>query len=110
MLSIYKVSLAFQNPLFFFQKHHYRELPQEVKNSLGTLPDQFVTYFTFRFPNLLIHTYLAVACCRDEHIFRQYYEDDFELWKYIDLSVKKQFSNDFHIQHTEANEWKIDTD
>ncbi|KAL5017978.1 hypothetical protein ScPMuIL_003700 [Solemya velum] len=63
------------------KKHHYRELPLEVKNSLGSLPDQFVTYFTLRFPHLLIHTYLAVACCCDEHIFRQYYEGDIDIYK-----------------------------
>ena len=56
------------------QKHHYRELPDEVKASLGGLPDQFVAYFTSRFPKLLMHVYDAVQCCRDERAFRQYYD------------------------------------
>ncbi|KAK3586701.1 hypothetical protein CHS0354_039173 [Potamilus streckersoni] len=58
------------------KKHHYRELPEEVKNSLGTVPDQFVHYFTSRFPMLLIHTYHAVECCAAECIFSQYYDLD----------------------------------
>ncbi|KAL3877911.1 hypothetical protein ACJMK2_035553 [Sinanodonta woodiana] len=58
------------------KKHHYRELPEEVKNSLGTVPDQFVHYFTSRFPMLLIHTYHAMKCCASECIFNQYYDLD----------------------------------
>ncbi|XP_069123226.1 serine/threonine-protein kinase/endoribonuclease IRE1-like [Argopecten irradians] len=59
------------------KKHHYRELPDNVKNSLGAVPDQFVLYFTSRFPRLLIHTYHAMKCCKDERSFRQYYDKDF---------------------------------
>ncbi|XP_033737119.1 serine/threonine-protein kinase/endoribonuclease IRE1-like [Pecten maximus] len=59
------------------KKHHYRELPDNVKNSLGAVPDQFVLYFTSRFPRLLIHTYHAMKCCKDERSFRQYYDTDF---------------------------------
>lgn len=60
---------------FVLQKHHYRELPDDVKNSLGSIPDQFVQYFTLRFPRLLIHTYTALECCAHEHVFKQYYDD-----------------------------------
>ncbi|XP_062617880.1 serine/threonine-protein kinase/endoribonuclease IRE1-like [Saccostrea cucullata] len=55
------------------KKHHYRELPEEVKNSLGAIPDQFVYYFTTRFPKLLTHTYYAMMCCKHERVFNQYY-------------------------------------
>ncbi|KAK3089270.1 hypothetical protein FSP39_002213 [Pinctada imbricata] len=55
------------------KKHHYRELPDDVKNSLGSVPDQFVCYFTTRFPRLLIHSYYALQCCADERVFMQYY-------------------------------------
>uniref|UniRef100_H2ZJM3 KEN domain-containing protein n=1 Tax=Ciona savignyi TaxID=51511 RepID=H2ZJM3_CIOSA len=55
------------------KKHHYRELPEEVKRSLGTVPDEFLTYFTSRFPRLLTHTYLSMACCRHEPTFEHYY-------------------------------------
>ncbi|XP_046337204.2 serine/threonine-protein kinase/endoribonuclease IRE1-like [Haliotis rufescens] len=56
------------------KKHHYRELPEDVKASLGSVPDQFVYYFTSRFPKLLLHAYSAVECCCDERIFHQYYD------------------------------------
>lgn len=59
------------------KKHHYRELPDNVKASLGAVPDQFVFYFTSRFPRLLIHTYNAMKYCKDERAFRQYYDTDF---------------------------------
>ncbi|XP_076074287.1 serine/threonine-protein kinase/endoribonuclease IRE1-like [Mytilus galloprovincialis] len=55
------------------KKHHYRELPEDLKRSLGAIPDQFVQYFTSRFPKLLIHTYNALRCCQYERIFQQYY-------------------------------------
>lgn len=32
------------------KKHHYRELPEDVRTSLGHIPEQFVLYFTSRFP------------------------------------------------------------
>ncbi|XP_060605820.1 serine/threonine-protein kinase/endoribonuclease IRE1-like [Ruditapes philippinarum] len=57
------------------KKHHYRELPDDVKESLGSVPDQFVRYFTTRFPRLLIHTYTAMECCAHERVFQQYYDD-----------------------------------
>lgn len=64
---------------FVLQKHHYRELPEEVKNSLGAVPDQFVCYFTSRFPKLLTHTYYAMMCCKQERVFHQYYNME-ESW------------------------------
>ncbi|CAH1794461.1 unnamed protein product [Owenia fusiformis] len=56
------------------KKHHYRELPREVQQSLGTIPEQFVQYFTSRFPLLLLHVYLVMRCCKFERQFQQYYE------------------------------------
>ncbi|XP_033117781.1 serine/threonine-protein kinase/endoribonuclease ire-1-like [Anneissia japonica] len=55
------------------KKHHYRELPEEVKETLGTIPDQFVQYFTSRFPRLLLHVYRVMEICRFESIFQKYY-------------------------------------
>lgn len=65
--------------VFFFlslppQKHHYRELPEDLQNSLGEIPDQFVSYFTSRFPKLLIHTYLSMQQCKHENMFTKYYD------------------------------------
>ncbi|XP_074603363.1 serine/threonine-protein kinase/endoribonuclease Ire1 [Brevipalpus obovatus] len=56
------------------KKHHYRELNAELQNSLGTIPDEFVHYFTSRFPRLLIHSYIAMQSFRDEKIFVDYYD------------------------------------
>lgn len=58
------------------KKHHYRELADDVKASLGTIPDQFLPYFTSRFPSLLIHAYHSMSSCRSENIFQRYYDSD----------------------------------
>ncbi|XP_049635003.1 serine/threonine-protein kinase/endoribonuclease IRE1 [Suncus etruscus] len=55
------------------KKHHYRELPAEVQETLGSLPDDFVRYFTSRFPHLLTHTYRAMELCNHERPFQPYY-------------------------------------
>ncbi len=58
------------------KRHHYRELPPEVQESLGTIPNQFVSYFTSRFPRLVVHSYIALQLCKDEHIFEPYYHKE----------------------------------
>uniref|UniRef100_A0A1A8BZM7 Serine/threonine-protein kinase/endoribonuclease IRE1 n=1 Tax=Nothobranchius kadleci TaxID=1051664 RepID=A0A1A8BZM7_NOTKA len=58
------------------KKHHYRELPAEVQETLGSIPDDFVSYFTSRFPHLLMHTYLAMRTCAPERPFLPYYSAD----------------------------------
>ncbi|XP_061567713.1 serine/threonine-protein kinase/endoribonuclease IRE1-like isoform X2 [Cololabis saira] len=55
------------------KKHHYRELPADVQETLGSVPDDFVSYFTSRFPHLLMHTYLAMRTCAHERPFLPYY-------------------------------------
>ncbi|XP_071797437.1 serine/threonine-protein kinase/endoribonuclease IRE1-like [Asterias amurensis] len=56
------------------KKHHYRELPDEVKESLGPVPDGFIHYFTSRFPRLLLHVYKVVGQhCGEERVFQKYY-------------------------------------
>ncbi|XP_053153299.1 serine/threonine-protein kinase/endoribonuclease IRE1 isoform X1 [Hemicordylus capensis] len=58
------------------KKHHYRELPPEVQETLGSVPDDFVRYFTLRFPCLLLHTYHAMQICCQERLFQPYYMQD----------------------------------
>ncbi|CAG2162652.1 unnamed protein product, partial [Oppiella nova] len=58
------------------KRHHYRELPPELQQSLGAIPKQFVEYFTTRFPRLLIHSYIALQMSRNEDIFESYYQPD----------------------------------
>lgn len=57
----------------FPQKHHYRELPEEVQETLGSIPDDFISYFTSRFPQLLLHTHMAMRMCAHERPFLPYY-------------------------------------
>ncbi|XP_067089079.1 serine/threonine-protein kinase/endoribonuclease IRE1 [Osmerus mordax] len=61
------------------KKHHYRELPAEVQETLGSIPEDFVSYFTFRFPHLLLHTYLAMHTCALERPFLPYYPSSEQL-------------------------------
>lgn len=56
------------------KRHHYRELPDELKESLGEVPDGFMDYFSSRFPELLPHVYHAMQICRNEGVLRYYYE------------------------------------
>uniref|UniRef100_A0A4W5QKV9 Uncharacterized protein n=2 Tax=Hucho hucho TaxID=62062 RepID=A0A4W5QKV9_9TELE len=55
------------------KKHHYHDSPAEVQETLGSIPDDFVSYFTSRFPHLLLHTYLAMRSFAEELIFQEYY-------------------------------------
>ncbi|XP_038568889.1 serine/threonine-protein kinase/endoribonuclease IRE1-like isoform X1 [Micropterus salmoides] len=55
------------------KKHHYHELPPEVQETLGELPEGFVSYFTSRFPRLLLHTHAALHICSHERLFHPYY-------------------------------------
>ncbi|KAM4698524.1 serine/threonine-protein kinase/endoribonuclease IRE2 [Rhinophrynus dorsalis] len=55
------------------KKHHYHELPAEVQETLGSIPDDFVAYFTSRFPHLLLHTHKALEQCAHERLFQTYY-------------------------------------
>uniref|UniRef100_A0A672GES4 Serine/threonine-protein kinase/endoribonuclease IRE1 n=1 Tax=Salarias fasciatus TaxID=181472 RepID=A0A672GES4_SALFA len=55
------------------KKHHYHELPPEVQETLGELPEGFVGYFTSRFPRLLMHTHSALLICAHERLFHPYF-------------------------------------
>jgi hypothetical protein len=60
------------------KKHHYRELDENLQISLGTIPEEFLLYFTSRFPQLLLHVYHAVEICKREPVFTPYYADDYD--------------------------------
>ncbi|XP_015749838.1 PREDICTED: serine/threonine-protein kinase/endoribonuclease IRE1-like isoform X1 [Acropora digitifera] len=55
------------------KKHHYRELPDDVKASLGQIPGGYMRYFSRRFPRLLMHTYCAMSACKNEQVLEAYY-------------------------------------
>jgi serine/threonine-protein kinase/endoribonuclease IRE1 len=55
------------------KSHHFRELPPDLQAALSPYPDGFITYFTSRFPQLLLHVYrFVLANCRDEPVFHKY--------------------------------------
>ncbi|XP_039767215.1 serine/threonine-protein kinase/endoribonuclease IRE2 [Ornithorhynchus anatinus] len=60
------------------KKHHYHELPGEAQRALGAVPEEFVQYFTARFPLLLLHTHRAMRGCASERFFRPYYGEEQE--------------------------------
>ncbi|XP_059472243.1 serine/threonine-protein kinase/endoribonuclease IRE1 [Neocloeon triangulifer] len=59
------------------KKHHYRDLAEEAKKVLGTVPKEFLEYFTKRFPLLFIHTWLAMECVRQEPGMHDYYDESY---------------------------------
>lgn len=46
---------AFRN-----KRNHFQELPSPVKDVYGRQPHQYLSYWTSRFPDLLLHTWCAV--------------------------------------------------
>ena len=57
------------------KRHHYRELPEDLKTTLGDIPDGYMYYFSSRFPRLLLHCYTIMTECKDECVFKPYYPD-----------------------------------
>ena len=52
---------------------HYRELPSDIQEILGQVPEGFDNYFSSRFPRLLIEVYKVIHThCRDEEFFQKY--------------------------------------
>lgn len=43
------------------KKHHYLDLPDPVRKSLGSPPEDFLAYFTQRFPLLFLHVWSVIA-------------------------------------------------
>lgn len=62
--------------LFEPQKHHYQDMPENVKRHLGPMPKGYLSYFTRRFPRLFLHVHSVVAATslRQESMFRTYFE------------------------------------
>ncbi|KAI9056342.1 hypothetical protein FKP32DRAFT_1586082 [Trametes sanguinea] len=58
------------------KKHHYQDLPDNVKRLLGSMPEGFLAYFTRRFPRLFLHVHgvISSSSLRSESMFRTYYE------------------------------------
>ncbi|KAL3655153.1 hypothetical protein CASFOL_000939 [Castilleja foliolosa] len=57
--------------------NHYRELPKEIQTLLGSVPDGFDSYFSTRFPKLLIEVYrVFFRFCAEEEIFHKYFKSE----------------------------------
>ncbi|KAJ7031663.1 hypothetical protein C8F04DRAFT_1235902 [Mycena alexandri] len=58
------------------KKHHYQDLPDNVKRHLGPMPEGFLAYFTRRFPRLFLHVHSVIGdtALRSESMFRSYFE------------------------------------
>ncbi|KAF8556576.1 kinase-like protein [Imleria badia] len=58
------------------QKHHYQDLPDHVKRTLGPMPEGFLSYFTKRFPQLFVHVHGVISDTHlyTESMFRAYFE------------------------------------
>ncbi|KAJ7507249.1 hypothetical protein B0H11DRAFT_2153641 [Mycena galericulata] len=58
------------------KKHHYQDLPDNVKRHLGPMPEGFLAYFTRRFPRLFLHVHSVIGdtALRTESMFRSYFE------------------------------------
>ncbi|KAJ0265379.1 Serine/threonine-protein kinase/endoribonuclease IRE1a [Hirschfeldia incana] len=55
--------------------NHYRELPSEIQELVGTVPEGFDEYFSVRFPKLLIEVYRVISMhCKEEEVFRKYFK------------------------------------
>ena len=61
------------------KKHHYNELPEETKSMYGRVPDQFVEYWTSRFPRLLVHSWHAMHSVKSEPTFNKYFDRDYDV-------------------------------
>ncbi|KAF5762504.1 putative protein kinase IRE1 family [Helianthus annuus] len=52
---------------------HYRELPYEIQELLGSIPEGFDVYFASRFPRLLMEVYIVMYhYCKEEEWFHKY--------------------------------------
>ncbi|KAK4351776.1 hypothetical protein RND71_027294 [Anisodus tanguticus] len=54
--------------------NHYRELSKEIQGILGQVPEGFESYFSTRFPRLVIEVYKVFhRYCLEEDIFQKYF-------------------------------------
>ncbi|KAH6770246.1 inositol requiring 1-1 [Perilla frutescens var. hirtella] len=56
--------------------NHYREIPAEIQELIGPVPEGFDRYFSRRFPKLLIEVYKVMfTYCSKEDSFAKYFND-----------------------------------
>ncbi|KAL5730892.1 non-specific serine/threonine protein kinase [Ranunculus cassubicifolius] len=58
------------------KSNHYRELPKDIQELLGPVPDGFDSYFSSRFPKFLIEVYKVISSmCKEEECFKKYFKE-----------------------------------
>ncbi|KAG5007721.1 hypothetical protein AAZX31_09G179700 [Glycine max] len=56
--------------------NHYRELPREIQELVGPVPEGFFNYFASRYPRLLIEVYKVILqYCKEEECFQRYFKN-----------------------------------
>nr|GLL37124.1 serine/threonine-protein kinase/endoribonuclease IRE1a-like [Ipomoea trifida] len=57
--------------------NHYRELSKEIQELLGQVPEGFDSYFSSRFPRLVMEVYNVIRIyCGEEETFRIYFKNN----------------------------------
>ncbi|XP_053654534.1 serine/threonine-protein kinase/endoribonuclease IRE1 isoform X2 [Cherax quadricarinatus] len=79
------------------KRNHYQELKEEARFVFGRIPDEFVAYWTDRFPKLLLHTWYAMRCVKTEPLFNKYYDENYTFTQV--LCSPDQPSSQKDIQH-----------
>lgn len=57
------------------KKHHYNDMSEGLKKSIGGLPEGYLCFWTVRFPSLLINCHVVVVECglQNQDRFRRYF-------------------------------------
>ncbi|KAI5728967.1 hypothetical protein M8J77_023734 [Diaphorina citri] len=72
------------------KKHHYRELTAQAQKLLGSIPNEFMSYWLSKYPHILHHTWVSMQCIRSEPCLSKYYSHSaFEFTKKGDTSIPK---------------------
>lgn len=58
------------------KKHHFQDLPDSLKKTLGDVPEGFLNYFSRKFPSLLVHVYEIIvgSHLKFENLFVSYFD------------------------------------
>lgn len=65
-------------------------MSKEAQDYLGEIPEAFTSYWTSRFPLLLVHVYIAMQCVAHEITFQSYYD---QTYRYSAKQFKSQVLN-----------------
>ena len=58
------------------KRQHYQDLSDQLKRTVGDIPDGYLSYWTLRFPKLLLHVYHVLQSDPNvykEPVFREYF-------------------------------------